>query len=96
MGETFDLLMEGLDEMKEHLEGGHSEVIVHVPEIDAAEVRKRTGLSQSKFSAVIGVSTATLKGWEQKRRKPRGPAAVLLALLDRDPLIVHKHLGEAS
>lgn len=67
---------------------------VHVPEVvDAAAIRTRSGLSQAAFAARIGVSPATLRNWEQKRRKPEGPARVLLALLAREPDVVARILA---
>jgi putative transcriptional regulator len=50
-------------------------------------------LTQSAFSRRIGVSTATLRNWEQGRRAPDGPARVLLAMLDRNPHVVEETLG---
>ena len=35
-------------------------------------VRERTGLSQSEFATLIGVSVKTLQNWEQDRRRPTG------------------------
>ena len=32
--------------------------------------RAKTGLSQAEFAQMIGVSTRTLQGWEQGRKKP--------------------------
>ena len=34
------------------------------------QLRKSTGLSQSKFSAYFGIPTATLQDWEHGRRTP--------------------------
>lgn len=69
-------------------------VRVHVPEVvDAAAIRSRSGLSQAAFAARIGVSPATLRNWEQKRRKPEGPARVLLALLAAEPDVVARILA---
>ena len=31
--------------------------------------RAKTGLSQTEFAKMIGVSTRTLQGWEQGRKK---------------------------
>jgi putative transcriptional regulator len=42
---------------------------------------------------LIGVSTATLRNWEQGRRQPEGPARVLLSMLARDPGIVTRVLS---
>lgn len=60
--------------------------------IDVAAIRQRTGLSQPAFAARIGVPVATLRNWEQGHRSPRGPARVLLALLERNPCIVEETL----
>lgn len=34
------------------------------------ELRKNTGMSQSRFAAYYGLSTRTLQEWEQGRRTP--------------------------
>lgn len=67
------------------------QIAVDVPDVQA--IRARTGLSQSAFARSIGVKRATLINWEQKRRRPEGPAMILLALIDRDPAIVQRVLG---
>jgi hypothetical protein len=38
-------------------------------------IRERTGLSQTRFAQLIGVSKRTLENWEQGRRWPTGPGA---------------------
>jgi putative transcriptional regulator len=48
-------------------------------------MRKTMGLSQRVFSKLVGVSVKTLQNWEQGRRQPSGPAAVLLTVLVADP-----------
>jgi putative transcriptional regulator len=55
------------------------------PKSDLAKVRDRLGLSQSKFALVLGISTDTLQNWEQGRRKPTGPAKVLLKIATKHP-----------
>ncbi len=68
--------------------------VVHAREtVDVRAVRSKTGLSQARFAARIGVPIGTLRGWEQGRRRPEGPARVLLARLDRNPRIVEETLG---
>ena len=44
----------------------------------------------------IGVKKATLVNWEQGRRRPDGPARVLLALIAKDPGIVQRVLGAGT
>jgi putative transcriptional regulator len=53
-------------------------------------IRERTSLSQSEFAHLIGVSVKTLQNWEQERRRPTGPAAALLSIIDHDPALAVK------
>ncbi|PWU18084.1 MAG: transcriptional regulator [Verrucomicrobia bacterium] len=55
---------------------------------DVAAVRAKLGLSQNKFAALLGISPATLKNWEQGRRRPAGAAKVLLRVASRHPRLV--------
>jgi len=48
-------------------------------------MRKTLGMSQRGFAKLVGVSVKTLQNWEQGRRQPSGPAAVLLTVLVADP-----------
>jgi len=47
----------------------------------------RTGyrLSQNEFASLLGISLKTLQNWEQGRRKPEGPAKVLLQVVEKHP-----------
>jgi putative transcriptional regulator len=56
---------------------------VTVPSV--ASVRERTGLSQSKFAELLGVSVRTLQEWEQGRRAPSGAARTLLLIAAKNP-----------
>jgi putative transcriptional regulator len=61
---------------------------VNVTQVDVAAIRASTGLSQSQFARSIGVAKGTLLNWEQGRRRPTGPAQVLLAMIARRPSLV--------
>jgi putative transcriptional regulator len=91
-----DRIVQGLREAAAHARGEKlTGVKLHIPRsVDVSSVRRRTGLSQAAFSNRIGVSQGTLRNWEQGRRRPEGPARVLLALLDRNPRIVEDTLGD--
>jgi len=68
------------------------------PETEVRSIRQQFGLSQDKFAHLVGISVGTLRNWEQGRRKPEGPARVLLTiaakhpevLLDLDSRYLHK------
>ncbi|WP_395069406.1 helix-turn-helix domain-containing protein [Paraburkholderia silvatlantica] len=51
----------------------------------AALARARTGLSQSAFAALLGISARTLQDWEQGRRQPTGAAQTLLRVAVAHP-----------
>lgn len=72
-------ILEGIREIKR---GEHGRVIT-VPAV--AEIRETTGLSQSKFAELLGVSVRTLQEWEQGRRAPSGAAQTLLRIAARNP-----------
>ena len=55
-------------------------------------MRAAMGLSPRAFAALIGVSLATLRGWELGRRHPSGSAVVLLKVLVAEPEAVLRAL----
>jgi putative transcriptional regulator len=59
--------------------------VFRFPESEVRELREHYGLSQDKFASLIGISVATLRNWEQGRRKPEGPARVLLMVAAKHP-----------
>jgi len=58
---------------------------VRVEEPNVRAIRRSYRLSQDKFAALMGISPATLRNWEQGRRKPEGSARVLLRVVQRHP-----------
>lgn len=59
--------------------------IVEFPESEVRKIREHYGLSQDNFASLMGISVATLRNWEQGRRKPEGPARVLLMVAAKHP-----------
>ncbi|MFZ1893230.1 MAG: helix-turn-helix domain-containing protein [Rhodoplanes sp.] len=96
MSKATERIIQGLSEAAAHARGERVLGLrVHIPrKIDVSAIRRKTGLSQEAFSSRIGVSTGTLRNWEQGRRMPEGPARVLLALLARNPRIVEDMLAK--
>lgn len=92
---AYESIMQGLTEALAFAEGREVGAVVHrveVPELDVAAIRASTGLSQSAFARSIGVAKGTLLNWEQGRRRPTGPAQVLLAMIARRPSLVRELL----
>lgn len=54
-----------------------------------ARLRKSQGLSQKDFAAVLGVSPSTLVKWEHGIRRPCGPSAKLLYLIEKHPELIN-------
>jgi putative transcriptional regulator len=57
----------------------------HIVLSPATEARQKTGLSQSQFATLLGVSVRTLQGWEQGRKQPSGAARTLLSIARTNP-----------
>ena len=77
--ELFDELLASVKEGGEILRNERpASRIINIKEHDAKLIRTKLGLSQEKFSKMLGISSATLRNWEQGRRKPEGAARTLL------------------
>ena len=80
-------ILEGIRDIKR---GEHGRVI-NVPSVTS--VRERTGLSQSRFAQLLGVSVRTLQEWEQGRRSPSGAAQALIRIAKKHPEVVREALA---
>lgn len=84
--ELFDELVASVREGGAILRGEASasrKFVVDGPNIRRLRVRYK--LSQNEFAALLGISVATLRNWEQGRRLPEGPARVLLQVAAKHP-----------
>ena len=79
-------LLQSIRDMK----AGKGQVVLSA----AVEARHKTGLSQSRFATLLGVSVRTLQGWEQGRKQPSGAARTLLAIARTNPKAVLAVSGE--
>ncbi|HTS22458.1 MAG TPA: helix-turn-helix domain-containing protein [Casimicrobiaceae bacterium] len=75
-------ILEGLRELKR----GEVGRVITLPPV--ATIRERTGLSQARFAALLGVSVRTLQEWEQGRRAPSGAARTLLMVAAKNPHVL--------
>jgi putative transcriptional regulator len=72
-------ILEGIREIRKGVHGR----VMNVPSV--ASIREGTGLSQSRFAQLLGVSVRTLQEWEQGRRAPSGAARTLLLIAQKNP-----------
>ncbi|MBK6004523.1 helix-turn-helix domain-containing protein [Ramlibacter ginsenosidimutans] len=84
-----DLAVELLDSVQQ-MKAGKTQVVSS----PAIEARERTGLSQSQFAKLLGVSVRTIQGWEQGRKQPSGAARTLLAIARKNPKALLAVAGE--
>lgn len=78
-----DLAAELLESIRQ-MKAGQTRVVTSA----VAEARRQTGLSQSQFAILMGVSVRTLQGWEQGRKQPSGAARTLIAIASTNPKAV--------
>lgn len=90
--DLFDQLVESVNEMKAIQAGRRkpgrvmrAEDLLSAGTPDVAALRAHFKLSQTKFAALLGISVDTLQNWEQHRRRPEGPAKVLLRVAALHP-----------
>jgi putative transcriptional regulator len=85
---AFDRIRAGLEDALAHSRGAGRRAVVRAPrapDLDVGAIRAKLGLTQEQFADLCGVSVATLRNWEQGRRRPAGPSRALLTLVDGEP-----------
>ncbi|MBW6504349.1 helix-turn-helix domain-containing protein [bacterium] len=92
---AFEKIMDGLKDSIAFAEGDRTRGVVRkvdLEDVDIAALRRRLGLSQSRFAAIFGFSPKTIRNWEQGIRHPEGPARVLIRVIEREPEAVLRAL----
>lgn len=64
--------------------------LIPAEQAQVAAARAATGLSQTAFAKLLGVSVRTLQEWEQGRKVPSGAAATLLKVAARHPEVLQE------
>jgi len=87
-----DVWQETLDAVRSIKAGkvGHVETVQLLPVVEA---RQKTGLSQSRFAELLGISVRTLQDWEQGRRKPSRAAMSLIQIAKQRPDVLREVFG---
>ncbi len=94
--EAFDHIAAGIEDATAYLKGDKSRGKAHMVDIDTIDIaaaRKKLGMTQDVFAFTFGISAGTLRGWEQGRRRPDGPARILLKVIDLEPEAVKRALA---
>lgn len=81
-------ILAGIQEIKQWQRGEKNLKQAHISmptASDVVKIRHNLHLSQEAFAALMGVSVATLRNWEQKRREPHGAARSLLLIAKKVP-----------
>ncbi len=83
----FEELLGSVRDMGRHMRGEKVEGIMvkDIPDPNVKAIREQTGLSQTGFAHLIGVTPKTLQNWECNRVRPRGPARALLRIVESNP-----------
>ena len=79
-------ILEGIKDLKAG-KAGRSFTAKSFPIVRA---REKSGLSQSRFAKLLGVSVRTLQDWEQGRREPSGAAKTLLKVAELHPEVLRE------
>lgn len=86
---SFNDLLASATEAKEILKGQKKPSrSFMIEEPDAKAIRQSLNLTQDEFAGLLNISVGTLRNWEQARRKPEGPARVLLSIAAAHPEVL--------
>jgi putative transcriptional regulator len=86
-------IAEELEQSVREMLAGQGTVVAVSPVVSA---RMKSGLSQARFAALLGVSVRTLQEWEQGRRQPSGAAKTLIAIAQKRPEVLNELADQDS
>lgn len=91
--DIFSELMEGMQELKDHLDGkitlktykvSKREPVTIAPQ-ELRDVREKLNLSQAVFAHYLHTGETTYQKWEQGRAKPNAQAVLLIRMVQKTP-----------
>ncbi|AOU98244.1 transcriptional regulator [Acidihalobacter yilgarnensis] len=87
-----DVWQETLDAVKS-IKAGEVGTVRTVELSPVVEARRKSGLPQSQFAELLGVSVRTLQDWEQGRRQPSRAAVSLIQIARQRPDVLREVFG---
>ena len=81
-------LLQAVRDMK----AGKGKVVAKIDVPPVVKARLKSGLPQSQFASLLGVSVRTLQDWEQGRRQPSGAAQTLITIAEHQPKVLRQVL----
>jgi len=91
MNEVYESIKRGLEEAVAFTQGKKNGVKIHkLPIVEVKKLRLKIGVTPNEFATAFGISRDTLRRWEKGDQSPRGPALVLLNLLQKEPQAFYK------
>ena len=84
-----NIWQEVLDGVRE-IKAGRGRRLKAEPRSPIVRARLKSGLTQTQFAALLGVSKRTLEQWEQGRRAPSGAARMLIRLAELHPEVLRE------
>ena len=99
MSSPFKSIQRGLQETIAYAQGSQEGTRTHLAaKVDVKAIRKKANMTQKEFASTFRISLGTLRHWERGDRIPRGPALVLLNIIDTAPqsildIIHHKKVA---
>jgi len=94
MNQVYESIKKGLEEAIAFAEGKQNGTKAHhVRTVEVKKLRVKIGVTQNAFAIAFGISFTTLQRWEKGEQSPRGPALILLNLLQKEPRTFCKALS---
>ena len=85
-----DDLIRSLGEALAHAKGDGPAIVHH--DVSPRGVREALHFTQAQMAPLVGMSLSGYRKWEQGARRVRGPAAVLLEVIRKEPDAVRRAL----
>jgi len=94
MSKAGESILRGAQQALDYARGMDEGFVAHVPgSVDVKAIRAAMGLSQPQFARRFGFTLASVRNWEQNKRKPDPAARAYLTVIARAPEAVERALA---